>query len=222
MANQAHPIEADAIVPHDRVGHDESLIATDPPPRRFVSIWASRIFMVLVLAAGGMALTDFTSDGDKKDQNLADGDQPGAGIIVRSEVLHIWLPPAFVEWATRQPSSGVMRTHEDLKRFLERRGQEKLWYATTTRGHQANGNRVDLPLVRQPYSEPNSFPEFLEILAVANENSSDEATDKFSSASVHVLPEQSMKCEIRDVMAQLQRNPYALVGPERREESGGQ
>jgi hypothetical protein len=180
------------------------------------------MFMVLVLAAGGLALTDFASDVDKKDQNLADGDRPGAGIIVRSEVLHIWLPPAFVEWATRQPSSGVMRTHEDLKRFLERRGQEKLWYATTTRGHQANGNSVDLPLVRQPYSEPNSFPEFLEILAVAAEDSSDEATDKFSSASVHVLPEESIMIDFRDVMAELRRHPCSLAGLERRGDSGGQ
>jgi hypothetical protein len=221
MANQAHPIEADAIVPHDRVGHDESLIATDPPPRRFVSIWASRIFMVLVLAAGGMALTDFTSDGDKKDQNLADGDQPGAGIIVRSEVLHIWLPPAFVEWATRQPSSGVMRTHEDLKRFLELRGEEKLWFAMTVRAHQTNGNSLDMPVVRQPYSEPILFPQFLDILAVAAENSSDDATDNFSSASVHVLPEKSMKCERWEVMAELQRHPYSLDGLDRRADSRG-
>jgi hypothetical protein len=92
----------------------------------------------------------------------------------------------------------------------------------TARAHQANGNSVDMAVARQPYSEPNSFPEFLHILAVATENSSDEATDEFSSASVHVLPEESMKCEIRDVMAELQRNPYALVGPERRGESGGQ
>jgi hypothetical protein len=222
MSNRDHLHNGNAIVPHGPVGHDECVVATGPSPRRFVSIWASRMFMVLVLTAGGLALTDFASDVDKRDQNLADGGQPEAGIIVRSEVLHIWLPPAFVEWATRQRSSGVMRTHEDLKRFLERRGQEKLWYAMTARAHQANGNSVDMAVVRQPYSEPNSFPEFLHILAVATENSSDEATDKLSSASVHVLPEESMKCEIRDVMAELQRNPYALVGPERRGDSGGQ
>jgi hypothetical protein len=221
MSNRCHLYNGNAIVPHDRVGHDESLIATGPPPRRFVSIWVSRMFMVLVLAAGGLALTNFASDVDKKDQNLADGDQPEAGIIVRSEVLHIWLPPALIELANRQPSSGVMRTHEDLKQFLERRGQEKVWYAMTTRGHQANGNSIDMPFVRQPYSEPNSFPEFLHILAVATENSSDEATDEFSSALVHVLPEESVTFDFRNVMAELQRHPYSLAGLDRRADSRG-
>jgi hypothetical protein len=220
MSNQAHPIEADAIEPHDRVGHDESVVATGPLERRFVSIWASRIFMVLVLAAGGMALTDFASHVDKKDQNLADADQAGAGIIVRSEMLHIWLPPTFLEWATCHASSEVMRTHEDLRRFLEIRGKEKLWYAMTTRAHQTNGEFVDLPFVRQPYNEPTLFPQFLAILAVATENSSDEATDELSSTSVHVLPEES-KCESRDVMAELQRHPYSLAGLERRGDSRG-
>jgi hypothetical protein len=56
---------------------------------------------------------------------------------------------------------------------------------------------------------------------VATENSSDEATDELSSTSVHVLPEESMKCESRDVMAELQRHPYSLAGLERRGDSRG-
>ena len=79
MSKLAHVYNGNAIVPQDRVGHDECVVATGPSPRRFVSIWASRMFMVLVLTAGGLALTDFASDVDKRDQNLADAGQPEPG-----------------------------------------------------------------------------------------------------------------------------------------------
>jgi hypothetical protein len=205
-----------SIFPDDRAAQDEFDFTSDRLPARLVSIWGSKIFMVLVFAAGAMGLTYFASVMSKKDQNLADGDQGGAGIIVRLELLHIWLPPALIELVEREPSSGAIRTHEELKRFLDHLGRQNLWYALTARGHQANGELVDLPFVRQPYKEHVLFPEFLKILAMAAENS----TDEFSSASVHVLTEEIARCEIRDVMAELKRNPYSLVGLDRRGDSG--
>jgi hypothetical protein len=205
---------------HHRARHDESEFAARLSPGRFISTWGSTLFVALVIGAGATGLTQFASSESKEAQNFAEGDQAGAGMIVRSDVLHIWVPPALIELVERQESSGVIRNHEDLKRFLELRGQEKLWYAMTTRGCQANGDLVDLSLVRRPYDEPTSFPLFQKILAAAAQNPFDDATDEFSSASIHVLTAELAKCEIRDVMAELKRNPYSLVGLERRGDSG--
>ena len=222
MFGERREDEGRSIVPHDRAERDEFVFAPGRLPARVVSRWGSKIIMVLVVAGGAMRLTHFASAVSKMDQNVADGNQAGSGIIVDFEVLHIWLPPTFLELANRQSPSGVLLAHEDLQRFLEVRCQEKLWYAMTTRGHLANGEIVDLPLVRQPYNEPSSFPLFQKILAAAAQNPFDDPTDEFSSASIHVLTDELVKCEIRDVMAELKRNPYALVGLEHRRDFEGQ
>lgn len=177
--------------------------------------------MVFMIGAGMMGLTRFAFHVSKQGQNLAPADRPGAGIIVRSEVLRIWLHPTLIELATRQSQSEVIRTHEDLRRVLELRGQKNLWYAVTIRGHRVDGDFVDILFLRQPYTEPRLFPEFLEILATTVGNSAGATTDDFSTASVHILPEDLVKLELRDAIAELQSDPAALVNPEPRGDSGG-
>src|SRR5258708_1550238 len=87
------------MLPHDRAEQGEFDFTSDRLPARLVSTWGNKILMVLVVAAGAMGLTCFASHVSKKDQSLADGDQFSAGTIVRSEVLHIWLPPSLIEMA---------------------------------------------------------------------------------------------------------------------------
>jgi hypothetical protein len=222
MAIQSKVHTCKSIAPLDRDVRDGFVFPAGPSPGQFVSIWGNKIVMMIVVAAGIVGLCRFAFHVNLHDQKLAMADQACAGTIVRSEVLHVWLPPTFIEFAQHQPSSGAPRTHKAFKRVLALRGWEALWYAITTRAYMANGDFIDLPFVRQPFSEPGLFPEILEILAVITEDSCAEATNKFSSASVHVLTEESMKREIRDVMAELQRNPYSLVGLEHRADSRAQ
>ncbi len=147
------------------------------------------IFMVFAIAAAVMGLIRFATQVSEQDQTLADADQPGGGIIVRSEMLHVWVSPTLVDLAKRQAESGEIQTHEDLRGFLELRSQIKLCYVVTMRGHQVDGNFADMPFVRQPYNDAEHFFEFLDVLAAVAENSWDEPTDLFSTVSVHIVPE---------------------------------
>ena len=222
MSIQSDADYRDAIDSDNRTSQDKPVVSESRLPLRLVSSWGSTVLMAFVIAGGMLGLTRFACHLSQKDQTLATAFEGGGGIIVRSEVLHIWLPPTLIELAKCQLSSGVIRTHDDLKQFLELRGQEKLWYAMTRRAHQSNGEIVDMPFVRQPYREPDSFGEFLMTLAEAAANSSDGAPEGLSSGSFHLLTEEFVKCEVRDVMAELKRHPYSLVGLERREDSGGE
>ena len=86
-------------------------------------------------------------------------------MIVRSEVIHLWLPEVLVDPARREFPALVARTHQELKKALERRGQEDLSYAITVRGHQANHGAADISFIRYPYREPENLQELIDVLA---------------------------------------------------------
>ena len=153
------------------------------------------IFMVFAIAAGVMGLIRFATQVSIQNQKLADDDQPGGDIIIRSEMLHVWVSPTLVDLAKYQAESGEIRTHKDSRRFLELRSQIKLCYVVILRGHQVDGNFVDMPFVRQPYNDAEHFPEFLDVLAAVAENSWGEPTDLLSTVSVHIVPEKFADAE---------------------------
>jgi hypothetical protein len=203
-----------SIVPRNRFEEDESVDMAARSPRLFVSIWESTVFIVFVTAAGALGLTRFASHVGGQDQDLASSDQPGGGIIIRSEVLRVWLPPALLELAKREPPVGTIRNHEAFRRFLEIRRQEKVWYAIAVRGYQANGDIVDMPFVRRPYGEPRQFPELLEMLAIATVNSSGDPMDKPSTTLVSPVPERLLRRDPLDAIAELLDDPAPRLNAE--------
>ncbi len=165
------------------------------------------MFMVFAIAAGAIGLTLFASHVSTEEQTLVNADEPGSGTIVRFEALDVWLPAVLIELAKPDAATGAMRTHADLRRYLEVRGQEDVWYAMKVRGHQTDGGFADMPFVRRPYNEPDAFSEFLEILAMAAGNSSGEPAAKFSSCSVRLLDQSLLKRDPRSAVAELLNGP---------------
>jgi hypothetical protein len=210
----AKPRDA-AIAPHGFVGSEEPIVTTGPPPRRFPSIWGGSIVMMIVFVAGVVGLARLSFHVARQAQKLEPADRPGAGIIVRSELLHLWLPQALTELAKRQSQSRVVRTHEELRRFLELQDRKDMWYALTIRGHQVNDNFVDLTFIRRPYDDPLQFPEFLNILATAAGHPPRDPDADYSNASVHILAQELLKSEPREVMAELLSHPSPTVDQER-------
>jgi len=206
----AEPRDA-AIAPHDFSGSEDPIFTAGPPPRRFQSIWGGTIFTMIVFAAGVVGLARLSFHVARQAQELEPADRPGAGIIVRSELLRLWLPQTLTELAKRQSQSRVVRTHGELQRFLELQDQEDLWYAQTTRGHQVNGDFTDITVIRRPYDDPLHFPELLDILATAAGNPPSYPNADFSKASVHIIARDLLKCESREVMAELLRHPSPTV-----------
>ena len=163
------------------------------PRRTTLVIW-------LVTGAGLTALATVAYDVARLDQAQEASGQPGGGIIIRSEVLRVWLPQSLIDLAKRQTQPSMIRTLEELQRILEDRNQRDVWYALTSRGHQASGEFIDLTVIRWPYRDSRYFPELLDVLAVASGHPASEPGADFSDVSISVLPDDVLEREPRDVM----------------------
>jgi hypothetical protein len=177
-----------------------------------ISTISGTLLMVVVMGAGSMALTFFASYLARQDQLAGSDNEPGSGIMIRSEVIHIYLPRTLIELAKGQTPQPI-RTHEDLRRRLEIARHRDLWYALTARALQVNGEFVELTFIRRPYADPDHFPEFLEILAAAL-GGPPNLWRNLSSATVHVLPDGLSKRDPREVISELigQPQPPAEAG----------
>jgi hypothetical protein len=178
-------------------------------PGRIRRSWGSKILPLLTLGIGILGLARFASQVGTRNPRLAFDDRPDSGIFLRSEVLDIWLPQTFVELASHQARTGELRTHDELQRFLEVRGQGGLWYAVTIRGYQAEGRHEDLTEIRWPQQGARDFPEFLAILSALAEDQPTDPANQYSTASFHVLPQALIEREPREVMAELLCHPNA-------------
>jgi hypothetical protein len=94
---------------------------------------------------------------------------------------------ALDDLAKRGSFPAAIRTHEELQRFLEHQDQEDVGYVLSTRGHQANGEVVDLAFIHQPYRDPAAFHELLDVLETASGNPPSYPALDFSTATVHLV-----------------------------------
>jgi hypothetical protein len=205
----------EAYARFDSAVSEESIFSSGPLLWQSLPHWGGTFFMTIVLAAGVMGLACLSCHVTRQDQELNPANFPGAGIVVRSELIRLWLPETLIDLAQRQSQSRVVRTHGELQRFLELEDRKDLWYAITTRGHQVNGNFVDITVIRRPYADPFDFAEFLDVLATVTGNPPvDPGTDS-SQVSVHILAEGLLKCDPREVMAELLAHTSATPAQER-------
>jgi hypothetical protein len=146
------------------------------------------LMIVVVLVTTAFGLAQFDALAPRPSGALEFSDPPGSGVIVRSEVIHMWLPEILADPARQEFPALVARTHQELKKVLEREGQERLWYAITVRGHQANLGAADISFIRRPYCEPENFQELMDVLATVAGNPPCYPSADYSAAIVHIIP----------------------------------
>jgi hypothetical protein len=160
----------------------------DLPIGALFSRLVGNLMIVVVLATTAIGLTQFDALAPRPSSALEFSDPPGSGVIVRSEVIHLWLPEILVDPARHEFPAPVARTHQELKKALERQKQENLWYAITVRGHQANYGAADISLIRYPYREPEHFQELMDVLATVAGSPPCHPSADYSAAIVHIMP----------------------------------
>jgi hypothetical protein len=206
------PIDKDAerhevaIASHVVPGWQEPTLDTGRSSQRFLSIRGGNILTMIVIIAAVMALTLFATHVTRQPQECEPADAISAAIIVRSELLRLWLPRTLAELAKRQAQSPIVRTHDDLQQFLDLQHQQDLWYALSIRAYQANGIFSDVTYIRKA-DDSEYFRELVEILAAAAGNPPYYPTMDLSRASVHVIADEFLKREPREVMAELLGQP---------------
>ncbi|MFI5458683.1 MAG: hypothetical protein ACHRXM_24905 [Isosphaerales bacterium] len=161
-----------------------------------------KVLIVVLIVATGIGLTWLDSWAIRPGRELELHDNPGSGVTVRAEVLHLWLPQTLIDLARNQSMSLVALTHQESRTSLERRGQD-LWYALTTRSHQVNGRVADVTFIRHPYRDPQFFQEFLDVLTTAAGNPPFYSASDYSGAEVHILSAELSEREPREVVEEL-------------------
>jgi hypothetical protein len=160
----------------------------DLPLGSLFSRLVGNLTIVVVFVTTAIGLTQFDAFAPRPSGALEFSDPPGSGVIVRSEVIHLWLPEILVDPTRHEFPVLVARTHQELKKALERGGQENLWYAITVRGHQANHGAADISLIRYPYREPENFQELIDVLATVAGSPHCRSSADYSAAIVHIMP----------------------------------
>ncbi len=169
--------------------------------------------MVLAIGAGSIGLIFFASFVARQDRLAAAGKDPLDAIVVRSEVIHLYLPRTLIELANHQTQQPPLRTHEDLRRSLEVQHHRDLWYALTLRGFQATAEFADTTFIRRPYAEADRFEELLEIMAAAT-GSPPDLWRNLSSATVLLIPDELPERDPRAIITELIAQPPPPTTPD--------
>jgi hypothetical protein len=170
---------------------------------RLLRSWGEKVLMVSALAASMFGLSRLSPSACGPSRSVNPDDKAGSGVVVRTEVLRLWLPETLIDFAERRSQSSAPQTHSELQAMLERRGQTDLWYALTTRGHQVNGGIAHVTVIRRPYRDSEHFQEFLDVLATATDDPPHYSTLGYSGAEVHILPRELTEREPREVVEEL-------------------
>jgi hypothetical protein len=194
---------------------DDPNLAAVPPARPSWPSWAATLFMIVAVAAGVIGLGRFSLHVSSMPQVQEPADRPGAGIIVRSELVHLWLPQGVTELARRHARSRSVQTHEQLRRILEQEDRQDLWYALTTRTQQVDGEFADITMIRRPYDDELHFVEFLDVLATVAGDPPRHLDADFSRASVRLIGDEFLKRDPREVMTELLGHPFTSVKHQR-------
>jgi hypothetical protein len=166
----------------------EQVTTIDFPRGALFRRLAGNLVIVVVLVTAAIGLTQFDAVAPRPGAAPEFSEPPGSGLIDRSEVIRLWLPETLVDPARHELPALAALTHQELKKVLERRGQENLWYAITVRAHLENDRAEDTSFIRYPHRQPEYLSELMDILtAVAGSHCRHPSVD-YSAAIVHIVP----------------------------------
>jgi hypothetical protein len=156
--------------------------------RTLFSRLAGNLMIVVVLVTMVIGLTHFNTVVPQPGAASELSDAPGSGVIVRSEVIRLWLPESLADLAQSEPPALVARNYQELMKAVERRGQEDLSYAITVRAYLANDRSDDMSFIRHPYRQLDHLQELTDIVATVAGIPPRHPSADYSAAVVHIMP----------------------------------
>jgi hypothetical protein len=147
-------------------------------------------------------------------------DSAGSGIIVRVEVIALWIPRALHDMAQLQDGAPVFLSPEAVHTELKRRGLNDAWYALTYRGHQVNREFVDMTQIRRLSAAADHLDELQAVMAKAAGRPPQYDGLDFSLARVEVIPDTLQAVDPREAVTRLIDEP--VVGNKRSPTEGTQ
>jgi hypothetical protein len=167
--------------------------------------WAGIAFLVVAAIGGILGLTRFAYHVAKP------ASEENGGIIVRSEIISVWVHPAILALGHDPAALSECRTPELFRRLAEAGHIEKAWYLITVKAFLANGEIVIMPTICRPYDmlEPR-YSEFLDILALAAGRPPRHIHADPAFTSIRVIPDRFLDANppaVIDALGALEEQP---------------
>jgi hypothetical protein len=128
---------------------------------------------------------------------------PGSGIVVRSEVIAIWMPRVLRDLAMQNNGPPVALAPEALEAYLARKGWRPAWYALSYRAHQVNGKFAETTQIRRLSEASDHIDELDAVMATAAGKPPRFEGGDFSHARVEVIPESLQAVDPREAITRL-------------------
>jgi hypothetical protein len=122
-----------------------------------------------------------------------------SGIAIRSEIVIIYAPKALIDFAK---ANAEITTNDELVRLI-REAQLKVWFATVTRLHQANGFFTDLPIWYRPGERPECFEDAKSALRILAGDRRGPGIMAYRNARTEVIEDAMMEIKPVDGLRQL-------------------
>jgi hypothetical protein len=155
-------------------------------------------FMLLAVAIGGAI-----GLGRLAHHVATPATETNGGILVRSEVVSLWLHPALFDLAER-PAEPARRSYQAFRRFAEERGIQRAWYVSTVKGFQINGQTILLTTICRPYEMDSSrFLDFSNVLDSVAGNPPGNLSINYATAKIGVIPDYLLAVDPRSALEEL-------------------
>jgi hypothetical protein len=133
-------------------------------------------------------------------------DQPGSGIVVRTEVTVLWIPLSLLDLAQDEAGRPTLRPPEVLRSELTRRGMNDAWYALTYRGYNASGTFGEVTQIRCLSDAAAHLNELQAVMATAAGNSTRSNALDFLHTRVEIIPDALQAVDPREAITGLISN----------------
>jgi hypothetical protein len=145
--------------------------------------------MVLTIIVGVTGLTWLAIKVGRPPRAASSSHGSGAVSLVHSEVMAIFILPELKVLAREPADPSSHKSHEDVRRYLERYGLEKTWYAVLYHGFESDGRDRMMPVYSRPFAMPSKVIEFREVLATIREDPPPNPLVDYSTATIRPIPE---------------------------------
>jgi hypothetical protein len=162
--------------------------------------------MTVMIVVGVMGLTWLAIEVSRPPRTASSGHGSEAVGLVHSEVMAIFIPPE-LEALAREPSdSSCLKSHEDVRRFLERYGLQRTWYAVLYHGFESNGHDRIMPVYSRPFVMPSKVIEFRDVLATIRKDPPPNPLVDYATATIRRIPMDLAHAEPAEAVLELIRS----------------
>jgi hypothetical protein len=161
--------------------------------------------MALMILVGVMGLTWLASEVSRPPRAASSGGGTESVVPVHSEVMAIFIPPELEALAKEPADPFSLKSHEDVRRFLKRRGLETMWYAVLYHGFESNGNDTVMPVYSRPFEMPSKVIEFRDVLATIRRDPPRNPLIDYTAATIRPIPENLSLTEPAEAVLELIR-----------------